>query len=70
MDEINKAIEQVYTGDLVIDKPMLMVLIYEGIIKEQRIKMGGKLSKMVKQKTPELKALLNANSVNKQTGET
>jgi hypothetical protein len=46
---------------------MLMVLIYEGVIKGNRIKVGGKLSKMVKHKTTELNALLNKQKNNATT---
>lgn len=47
---------------------MLKVLIYEAVIKKEKLKMGGKLSTLVKSNLNELKSLLstNNNQVNKQ----
>jgi len=45
---------------------MLMVLIHEGAIMNEKIKIGGKLSTMVKQNKTELQAILGCNSSEKE----
>ena len=63
MAEIEGAIEQIVEPggwDIGIDeREMLKVLIYEAVIHGQRLRMGGRLPKVVKSHLEELKTYLN-----------
>eukprot|EP00347_Sterkiella_histriomuscorum_P009738 403340074 len=56
--DIKGAIEQVFSNENVRDYYLLVVLIHEGAIMNEKIKIGGKLSKMVKTHKEELQAIL------------
>lgn len=48
MNDIKGAIDQLFSKESVKDYYMLVVLIHEGAIMDEKIKIGGKLSTMVK----------------------
>lgn len=56
--DIERAMGQALSAEHVKDQFMLMVLIHEGAIKNEKLKIGGKLSSMVKRHKEELQQLL------------
>ncbi len=57
MEDIDTAIVRVIQ-EPVKDKHMLMILIHEGAIMDEKLKIGGKLASMVKRYKAELQAVL------------
>lgn len=59
-DDIQKAINELFSNETIKDYYMFMILIHEGAIQNEKIKIGGKLSKLVKTHKQELQAILGA----------
>ena len=55
---INGIYDTLFNSEEIRDKSFLMVLIFEAGFKNQRIKIGGKLAKMVKNQLTEIKDMI------------
>ena len=63
MSEIEKALDAVLGGEEfgIEESEMLMVLMYEAVIKEQRLRFGGRLPKIIKMNLENFKVALSGN---------
>jgi hypothetical protein len=57
-EDIARVIEELFGDHQIKDRYMLMVLVHEGVIMDEKLKIGGKLSTMVKQNKAELQTRL------------
>ena len=60
LDLLGKIMRDLFDGEDIKDRALMMVLIYEGGISQKKIKIGGKLAKLVKNNIEGIKGIVES----------